>query len=145
VPASTGLDPTAVFAKLAELREEQVAIQSEFKQLRDENSLLWQEAAKSRDRHKKNSDSINAIIRFLGSVYGSRVLEPGEQRNDALSPVDPATAGEPSRRRLLLKNVPENSMNGQGNLAEVEIPFEDDDLPVISSRALSPGSHAALR
>ena len=131
---ATGLNPDAVFSKLQELREEQLAIHKEFKQLQEENKLLWQEAIDSRDRHKRNSDSINAIIRFLGTVYGSRVLEPGEESGDAtLGAPNAASPAPPSRRRLLLKNVPESSTPLPGELQEIEIPFEDDDLPVISS------------
>lgn len=137
VTETSGLHPQAVLAKLAELRDEQVAIHTEFKALQQENRLLWQEAIKSSDRHKRNSDSINAIIRFLGSVYGAKVLEPGEQRNGGHATSQHSTSAEPGRRRLLLKNLPEQGSYGQGQLTEVEIPI-DEELPVISSGAFTP-------
>lgn len=44
------------------------------KELQTSNNGLWQEAIQSRERHSRQQETINKILRFLAGVFGGQVV-----------------------------------------------------------------------
>ncbi|KAJ4478203.1 hypothetical protein J3R30DRAFT_3479998 [Lentinula aciculospora] len=68
---STGqvLDIHAIINGIAAIRRHQANISSELNELKRSNQLLWQESMEARNRHQKQQDTINRIIKFLAGVF----------------------------------------------------------------------------
>lgn len=72
---STALDLPSLLTDLSAIRKHQTAISADLKDLQQSNQLLWQEALASREKHRKQEDTINKILRFLAGVFGGQVLD----------------------------------------------------------------------
>ncbi|GAA5962890.1 hypothetical protein JCM3765_005906 [Sporobolomyces pararoseus] len=72
---STALDLPSLLTDLSAIRKHQTAISADLKDLQQSNQLLWQEALSSREKHRKQEDTINKILRFLAGVFGGQVLD----------------------------------------------------------------------
>ncbi|KPV72545.1 uncharacterized protein RHOBADRAFT_17926, partial [Rhodotorula graminis WP1] len=64
------LDLSSLITDLAAIRKHQTAISADLKELQARNHALWQEAVQSREKHKKQEETINKILRFLAGVFG---------------------------------------------------------------------------
>ncbi|GAA6040841.1 hypothetical protein JCM8097_007742 [Rhodosporidiobolus ruineniae] len=71
------LDIPTLLTDLAAIRKHQTAISADLKDLQERNHALWQEAVQSREKHKKQEETINKILRFLAGVFGGQVLDAG--------------------------------------------------------------------
>ncbi|GJN93111.1 hypothetical protein Rhopal_006156-T1 [Rhodotorula paludigena] len=71
------LDLSSLLTDLAAIRKHQTAISADLKDLQAKNHALWQEAVQSREKHKKQEETINKILRFLAGVFGGQVLDAG--------------------------------------------------------------------
>ncbi|RKP08046.1 hypothetical protein THASP1DRAFT_5540, partial [Thamnocephalis sphaerospora] len=58
-----------ILQELAAVKKHQLAISEELKDIQRENRELWSEAAVARDRHERQQDTIDKILRFLASVF----------------------------------------------------------------------------
>ena len=86
------IDLHTLLREVAAIRESQTSIAADLKSLASSNQQLWAEAISSRERHQKHQDTINKIVRFLGSVFGGKVLSP--------NPADPSNpAGKHSAQQ----------------------------------------------
>ncbi|SCV72634.1 BQ2448_4171 [Microbotryum intermedium] len=72
------LDLPALLTDLASIRKHQTAISADLKDLQQSNHALWQEAIQSRERHARQQETLNKILRFLATVFGGQVAG-GEQ------------------------------------------------------------------
>ncbi|GAA5968470.1 hypothetical protein JCM11641_007646 [Rhodosporidiobolus odoratus] len=91
------LDFPALLTDLAAIRKHQTAISADLKDLQERNHALWQEALSSREKHKKQEETINKILRFLAGVFGGQVVDQGSSNGGAsASPVMPSTSPGPS-------------------------------------------------
>ncbi|GAA5831959.1 hypothetical protein JCM11251_002763 [Rhodosporidiobolus azoricus] len=72
------LDIPSLLTDLAAIRKHQTAISADLKDLQERNNALWQEAIASREKHKKQEETINKILRFLAGVFGGQVLDAGQ-------------------------------------------------------------------
>lgn len=72
---SSALDLPSLLTDLSAIRKHQTAISADLKDLQQSNQLLWQEAIASREKHRKQEDTINKILRFLAGVFGGQVLD----------------------------------------------------------------------
>ena len=90
VVPSTGTDGTldlsSLITDLAAIRKHQTAISADLKELQARNHALWQEAVQSREKHKKQEETINKILRFLAGVFGGHVLDQSQQQQDRGAP-----------------------------------------------------------
>lgn len=162
------LDLSSLVNDLAAIRKHQTAISADLKELQARNHALWQEAVQSREKHKKQEETINKILRFLAGVFGGHVLDQGgaapspQVQGEATTP-DQAPGVGPGKGakvvmpkgRLLLEDVKGRQSAAlrelDGSDEEIEeIPLlrgDDDELPTISSCAslsssLSPCHHS---
>ncbi|KDE05811.1 hypothetical protein MVLG_03900 [Microbotryum lychnidis-dioicae p1A1 Lamole] len=67
------LDLPALLTDLASIRKHQTAISADLKDLQQSNHALWQEAIQSRERHARQQETLNKILRFLATVFGGQV------------------------------------------------------------------------
>ncbi|KAK9383507.1 uncharacterized protein V2V93DRAFT_362008 [Kockiozyma suomiensis] len=116
------------------IRQSQLAVAEQLKQIRQDNELLWRESYQTRDRHQSFSETLEKILRFLASVYGnpSKILSDGPASTTAIVPVkSPAPS---SRNRLMLRDVADSPI--------LELPAESPTnslSPLQSSRATTGG------
>ncbi|KAK4046012.1 Heat shock transcription factor [Microbotryomycetes sp. JL201] len=75
VSTETSLDFPTLLTDLAAIRKHQTALSAELKDLQTTNHALWQEAIQSRERHSRQQETINKILRFLATVFGGHVVD----------------------------------------------------------------------
>ena len=150
VVPSTGTDGTldlsSLITDLAAIRKHQTAISADLKELQARNHALWQEAVQSREKHKKQEETINKILRFLAGVFGGHVLDQSQQQQDrgaaAPSPQVKDDAGTPDSSasapddalglgRLLLEDVKGRQQQQQQGAALRELDGSDDEIEEI--------------
>lgn len=68
------LDLPSLLTDLSAIRKHQSALSSDLKELQTSNNGLWQEAIQSRERHSRQQETINKILRFLAGVFGGQVV-----------------------------------------------------------------------
>ncbi|GAA6010427.1 hypothetical protein JCM10207_001299 [Rhodosporidiobolus poonsookiae] len=91
------LDIPTLLTDLSAIRKHQTAISADLKELQERNGALWQEALASREKHRKQEETINKILRFLAGVFGGQVLDAGASggagAGGSVSPVMSSTPG----------------------------------------------------
>ncbi|TNY23910.1 transcription factor Hsf1 [Rhodotorula diobovata] len=159
------LDLSSLVNDLAAIRKHQTAISADLKELQARNHALWQEAVQSREKHKKQEETINKILRFLAGVFGGHVLDQGgaapspQVQGEATTP-DQAPGVGPGKGakvvmpkgRLLLEDVKGRQSAAlrelDGSDEEIEeIPLlrgDDDELPTISSSLVASAPTAGM-
>ncbi|KZT00387.1 uncharacterized protein LAESUDRAFT_718183 [Laetiporus sulphureus 93-53] len=110
------LDINTIVNGIAAIKRHQQAISADLNALKKSNDLLWEEATLTRQRHDKQQDTINRILKFLAGVFG-HTSESIHKTDDGRSPgVVPR-----ARQRLMI---------GDGRLPKgktVEVADVDDD------------------
>ncbi|GAA6016103.1 hypothetical protein JCM11491_000669 [Sporobolomyces phaffii] len=86
---SSALDLPSLLTDLSAIRKHQTAISADLKDLQQSNQLLWQEALASREKHRKQEDTINKILRFLAGVFGGQVLDTSGTNGSASAAASP--------------------------------------------------------
>ncbi|KAF8701067.1 hypothetical protein AX14_000572 [Amanita brunnescens Koide BX004] len=64
------LDIHSIVQGIAAITRHQAAISAELSELKRSNELLWQDALMAREKHQKQEDTINRIVKFLAGVFG---------------------------------------------------------------------------
>ncbi|KIL67047.1 hypothetical protein M378DRAFT_74283, partial [Amanita muscaria Koide BX008] len=64
------LDVNSIVQGIAAIKRHQVAIAAELSELKRSNEMLWQDALLAREKHQKQEDMINKIVKFLAGVFG---------------------------------------------------------------------------
>ncbi|GAA5886272.1 hypothetical protein JCM6882_001587 [Rhodosporidiobolus microsporus] len=93
---SGALDIPTLLTDLSAIRKHQTAISADLKDLRERNNALWQEAVASREKHKKQEETINKILRFLAGVFGGQVLDAGQGPSGHVGGGNSPTVGVPN-------------------------------------------------
>ncbi|KAM0792704.1 hypothetical protein ACM66B_002484 [Microbotryomycetes sp. NB124-2] len=155
----TSLDLPTLLTDLAAIRKHQTALSAELKDLQTTNHALWQEAIQSRERHSRQQETINKILRFLATVFGGhvvdnssssaarvresqsggRVQEVGragsETGRSAYSDSTSRVVMPRTRNRLLLEDVKgrqaAGSEGGENSTSLTELPDDEDDIEEI--------------
>ncbi|CAG8536097.1 9835_t:CDS:2 [Paraglomus occultum] len=83
------IDLNHILSEIASIKKHQLTISSDLKHIQQDNQLLWQETITARERHRRQQETIDKILRFLASVFS----------------VDKKRALIPKKRRLLLKDA----------------------------------------
>ncbi|KAH8921930.1 hypothetical protein BT69DRAFT_1263975 [Atractiella rhizophila] len=85
----------SLLSELAAIRKQQLNISAELKELKSSSQGLWQEAISSRDRHKRQNETINKILKFLATVFGGAINAGGASPvNAPASLATPTTVNE---------------------------------------------------
>ncbi|KAF8334548.1 hypothetical protein F5887DRAFT_826083, partial [Amanita rubescens] len=64
------LDIHSIVQGISAIQRHQGAISSELRELKRSNEMLWQDALLAREKHQKQEDTINRIVKFLAGVFG---------------------------------------------------------------------------
>ncbi|BGO94937.1 hypothetical protein NBRC10512_000616 [Rhodotorula toruloides] len=148
--SNSALDIPTLLTDLAAIRKHQTAISADLKDLQARNHALWQEALTSREKHKKQEETINKILRFLAGVFGGQVLDAGQGTavgavgNGGTSGGTVGASASPGRStdvnangvvlmpksRLLLMDVKERQQERAAALKELD-GDEDDEIEEI--------------
>ena len=93
------VDINSIITGIQAIKRHQATISSDLNDLKASNQHLWQEALEARERHQKQQDTINRILRFLAGVFG----------NAASTNKGPAHASPPGgiprkRQRLMIES-----------------------------------------
>ncbi|GAA6049949.1 hypothetical protein JCM3770_007064 [Rhodotorula araucariae] len=170
IPSADGtFDISSLLTDLAAIRKHQTAISADLKDLQARNHALWQEAVQSREKHKKQEETINRILRFLAGVFGGQVVDQGgaaptpQVQGDTASPAvqAPGVGAQGGsgngvvlmpKGRLLLEDVKGRQSAAlrelDGSDEEIEeIPLlrgDDDGLPTISSSLVASAPTASM-
>ena len=64
------LDIHSIVQGISAIKRHQSAISSELRELKRSNEMLWQDALLAREKHQKQEDTINRIVKFLAGVFG---------------------------------------------------------------------------
>ncbi|KAF9006755.1 hypothetical protein BDQ17DRAFT_306188 [Cyathus striatus] len=72
------LDIQSIVNGIAAIKRHQTTISAELNELKKSNQMLWQEAMTARNRHQKQQDTINKIVKFLAGMFGNHTDTNGE-------------------------------------------------------------------
>ncbi len=64
------LDIHSIVQGISAIQRHQGAISAELRELKRSNEMLWQDALLAREKHQKQEDTINRIVKFLAGVFG---------------------------------------------------------------------------
>jgi hypothetical protein len=76
------LDIHSIVQGIAAIKRHQSAISVELSELKQSNEMLWQDALLAREKHQKQDDTINRIVKFLAGVFGKHAPRAGGVGND---------------------------------------------------------------
>ena len=76
------LDIHSIVQGIAAIKRHQSAISAELSELKQSNEMLWQDALLAREKHQKQEDTINRIVKFLAGVFGKHAPRAGGVGND---------------------------------------------------------------
>ncbi|KNZ76265.1 Heat shock factor protein [Termitomyces sp. J132] len=65
------VDAHAILNGITAIKRHQATISQELNELKQSNQMLWQDALETRQKHQKQQDTINRIVKFLAGVFGS--------------------------------------------------------------------------
>lgn len=127
---STGqaLDIHAIVNGISAIRRHQANISTELSELKRSNQLLWQESMDARSRHQKQQDTINKIIKFLGSLFTTHATPAGKEKERG-----PASHSVVRGSRLMIEDKKRDVVPKVG-IVEVQ----DEDAVSLISRDGSP-------
>lgn len=102
--AAAGLSPSAmidintIIGGISAIKRHQATISSDLNELKASNQHLWQEALEARERHQKQQDTINRILKFLAGVFGNAATA-----NKGAAHPSPPGAIPRKRQRLMIE------------------------------------------
>ncbi|KAI9308601.1 hypothetical protein BJ944DRAFT_155948 [Cunninghamella echinulata] len=94
---SNNIDLHHILEEIQVIKQHQLNISSQLKNIQNDNSVLWQETILARDRYQRHQETIDKILRFLASVFS----------NDKSMAI-------PRKRRYLLE-APDSDKSNQNN------------------------------
>ncbi|KAH6903085.1 transcription factor Hsf1 [Coprinopsis sp. MPI-PUGE-AT-0042] len=129
------LDVQSVLNGIAAIKKHQSTISSELNELKKSNELLWQETMIARQRHVKQQNTIDRIVKFLAGVFVSGGHNSSRSTPDAAGVVIPRRG-----TRLMIedaqrtgKNIVElDDMLAEDHPTPVSITSVDEDPSVTS-------------
>ncbi|KAG0098890.1 stress-responsive transcription factor hsf1 [Podila epicladia] len=76
------LDLGHILSEVTAIKKHQIAISSDLKNIERDHQSLWQESVAARERHQRQQDTIDKILRFLASVFSGekkRAIVPNKK------------------------------------------------------------------
>ncbi|TFK22970.1 hypothetical protein FA15DRAFT_621656 [Coprinopsis marcescibilis] len=123
--SNQSLDVQSVVQGIAAIKRHQTAISSELNELKRSNQLLWQDAMTARQKHQKQQDTINRIVKFLAGVFGTAVRTKDNPNEPVV--VIPRRSG-----RLMIEDTDRDDKN----IIELDDMLTDDMATPISITSL---------
>ncbi|KAG0348217.1 stress-responsive transcription factor hsf1 [Podila humilis] len=77
------LDLNHILSEVTAIKKHQIAISSDLKNIERDHQSLWQESITARERHQRQQDTIDKILRFLASVFSGekkRAIVPNSKK-----------------------------------------------------------------
>ncbi|THV08464.1 hypothetical protein K435DRAFT_959027 [Dendrothele bispora CBS 962.96] len=131
LPTNQPLDIHSIINGIAAIRRHQSNISNELNELKRSNQLLWQESMEARNRHQKQQDTINRIVKFLAGIFGQH--GPG---NRDKKQSDPQSHSVVPGTRLMIED---GKREAGSKVGIVEVQDEDNASPIeVLSRETSP-------
>lgn len=124
------LDVNNLLTGIAAIKRHQSQISNELNELKRNNQALWQEAIAARERYQRQQDTVERILKFLGSVFGNA---PGAnvQSKDASAKSASSSSIPRQPNRLLIEGTqgkPKTSEAGSSRFVEhPESPSTQDE------------------
>lgn len=94
-------DLYSILKELESVKKNQQAIAADLLKLKKDNQVLWKENTQHNERHRKHSETLERILRFLASLYGNQ--------SRLLSDVFTQASIPKSQQRLLLQGTDSDS------------------------------------
>jgi len=76
------MDLGHILSEVTAIKKHQVAISSDLKNIERDHQVLWQESVAARERHQRQQETIDKILRFLASVFSGekkRAIVPNKK------------------------------------------------------------------
>ncbi|KAF9108234.1 stress-responsive transcription factor hsf1 [Mortierella sp. GBA35] len=76
------MDLGHILSEVTAIKKHQIAISSDLKNIERDHQSLWQESVAARERHQRQQDTIDKILRFLASVFSGekkRAIVPNKK------------------------------------------------------------------
>ncbi|KAF8947493.1 stress-responsive transcription factor hsf1 [Haplosporangium gracile] len=76
------MDLGHILSEVTAIKKHQIAISSDLKNIERDHQSLWQESISARERHQRQQDTIDKILRFLASVFSGekkRAIVPNKK------------------------------------------------------------------
>ncbi|KAG0252044.1 stress-responsive transcription factor hsf1 [Actinomortierella ambigua] len=76
------MDLGHILAEVAAIKKHQVAISADLRNIERDHQSLWQESISARERHQRQQETIDKILRFLASVFSGdkkRAIVPNKK------------------------------------------------------------------
>jgi hypothetical protein len=126
------LDLNAIVSGIHAIKRHQQTISADLNDLKSSNQALWQEAIAARDRHNKQQDMINRILKFLASGFGRHEGQEDKDhhRRDGVSPSPPLVSRHGGR--LMISGAEHPDRKG---VEVVEVGDDDHQNSPSSSRS----------
>ncbi|KAJ3174349.1 stress-responsive transcription factor hsf1 [Geranomyces variabilis] len=68
----SALDVGFIISEIAAIKRHQLSISSDLKNIQRENQVLWTESVAVRERHQRQQETIDKILRFLSSIFSHK-------------------------------------------------------------------------
>ncbi|CAG8492652.1 17180_t:CDS:2 [Dentiscutata erythropus] len=65
------IDINHILNEIVSIKKHQMTISADLKNIQRDNQILWQETMTARDRHRRQQETIDKILRFLASVFSA--------------------------------------------------------------------------
>lgn len=69
--APAAVNVPMLMGELEQLKRNQMAIMEDVRRIRKDNQTLWNESFAARERSRKQSETLERIVKFIAAVYGS--------------------------------------------------------------------------
>ncbi|CDU26231.1 related to Heat shock factor protein [Sporisorium scitamineum] len=134
------LQLASVLNAINAIKNAQTSISADLRHLQNSNQNLWQEAVESRQRAKRQQETINKILRFLAGVFGNQddaeTPVPGKKvsgkgRGGRRVGVRPQQQ-QRSKSRLMIEDGNASSSTARG-LEALDLPLDQEEIEEMPS------------
>ncbi|KZV92886.1 hypothetical protein EXIGLDRAFT_613757 [Exidia glandulosa HHB12029] len=106
--ANGTLDVNNLLSGIAAIKRHQTQISSELTELKRNNQALWQEAIAARERYQRQQDTVERILKFLGTVFGN-APSSNVQTKDPAAKNTPSSSLHRNPNRLMIEGAKQKS------------------------------------
>ncbi|GAC97641.1 DNA binding transcription factor [Pseudozyma hubeiensis SY62] len=137
------LQLASVLNAINAIKNAQTSISADLRHLQNSNQNLWQEAVESRQRAKRQQETINKILRFLAGVFGNQddaetpvagKKVPGKGRGGRRVGVRPQQQ-QRSKSRLMIEDGSESFSHSAGlrGIEALDLPLDQEEIEEMPS------------